>query len=124
MKIRPGCRVLVVDDNVGLAENIAEFLENEGYLTEVAASAEEALPRACAGDVDVVIADFRLPGLSGADLVARLREARTPFLAVVISAHNDQTTVEAARAAGATFLAKPIDLGRLGRYLSDATGMA
>ena len=40
-------RVLIVDDNQDLAENIAEILSMRGYATEIATSAEEALPRRC-----------------------------------------------------------------------------
>ncbi|HEY0709019.1 MAG TPA: response regulator, partial [Polyangia bacterium] len=51
-------RVLVVDDNEALAENIAELLAEGGHATEVAFTAEDALAKALASDVDVVISDF------------------------------------------------------------------
>ena len=42
-------RILIIDDNVGLAENIAEILAMEGHVTDVAASAEEALSKVVPG---------------------------------------------------------------------------
>jgi two-component system nitrogen regulation response regulator GlnG len=119
-----GGRVLVVDDNVALAENIAEVLAIDGFVTEVAASAEEALPKALSDDVVVVVTDFRLPGITGAELVVRVRRARSNVRCIVISAHTDDGTVRTAEAAGARFLAKPLDLGRLTRAVSGADGMA
>jgi DNA-binding response OmpR family regulator len=110
-------RVLIVDDNVALAENIAEILAGEGYTTEVAASAEEALAKALTQRISVLITDFRLPGINGAELVRRLRLQRENLHAVVISAHNDEETVDDARDAGAEFMAKPLDFGALHRFV-------
>ena len=119
-----GGRVLVVDDNVALAENIAEVLTIDGFVTEVAASAEEALPKALSEDVAVVVTDYRLPGITGAELVVRVRHARSNVLCIVISAHTDDGTVRTAEAAGARFLSKPLDLGQLTRVVSGADGRA
>ena len=105
--------ILIVDDNLDLAENIAEILENEGYPARVAGSAEEALAEALSDRVSILITDFRLPGMDGAELVTRLRGQRAPLHALVISAYSDELTMDAARNAGAEFLAKPIDFARL-----------
>ena len=79
-------RVLIVDDNVDLAENIAEILQIDGHRTEVASSAEEALERVLGSDLDAVVTDYRLPGISGALFIERIRKNGNPLLAVVISA--------------------------------------
>ena len=78
-------RILVVDDNVALAENIAEVFEFEGFHPLVAASAEQALALTLARDLAAVITDLRLPGLDGAELVARLRPGREQVRFAVIS---------------------------------------
>jgi CheY-like chemotaxis protein len=112
--VNGGRRVLVVDDNVELAENIAELLEIAGYATEIALSAEEALPKAMAKEVGFIVTDYRLPGQSGAELIRNIRQQGREIRAVVISAYTDEGTINAARAAGVTeFIAKPIDFGRL-----------
>lgn len=110
-------RVLIVDDNVGLAENIAELLEGEGYEAVVAATAEEALPLALAHAIGVLITDFRLPGIDGATLVSQLRRRGCAARAMLISAYNDERTMRAARDAGAEFLAKPLDFSALSRFV-------
>ena len=110
-------RILIVDDNVGLAENIAEILEMEGYVAIVATSAEEALTKTEPPPPEVVVTDYRLPGLSGAALVRRLQERGVRVRAIVISAYTDEKTIEDARSAGADFVAKPVDFQMLGRLI-------
>lgn len=111
-------RVLIVDDNVALAENIAEILELAGYAGEIAASAEEALPRALAGGIGFIVTDFRLPGVDGAQLIKSLRVKGRQFRAVIISAYSDEGTISAAREAGVDdFIPKPVDFARLTRVL-------
>jgi CheY-like chemotaxis protein len=114
-------RILIVDDNVGLAENIAEILEIDGYVTEVAASAEEALTNTASPLPDVLVTDYRLPGISGATLVRRLQERGVRVHAIVISAYTDEKTIEDARSAGAAFVAKPVDFEALGRLIAGAS---
>ena len=66
--------VLVVDDNAALRENLAEALELEGYAVAVAANGDAALARLAEEPrPGVVLLDFMLPGMSGADLLARIR---------------------------------------------------
>ncbi len=106
-------RVLIVDDNVELAENIAEILESEGHRTDVAVSAEEALRMVPIYAPEVVVTDYRLPGMNGAQLVRTLRIGGLRARAVVISAHTDDSTVQEATEAGADFVPKPLDLTKL-----------
>ena len=110
-----GRRVLIIDDNVNLAENIAEMLEIEGFATQVAASAEEGAEMAREEEPDVVVTDYHLPGLNGADFVRAFRVGHLNVRAIVISADTDDATMQKAAEAGATFIAKPFDLGLLGR---------
>jgi DNA-binding response OmpR family regulator len=112
--------VLVVDDNQDLAENIAEILSLRGFIATVATSAEEALPMALPEGPELLVTDFRLPGMTGAELVQQIRRQRQAVRAIVISAFTDDLTVAAAKDAGAEFLAKPVDLGALSRILAAA----
>ena len=114
-------RVLIIDDNVALAENIAEILQMDGHDTEVAVSAEEALPKAERLEPDVVVADYRLPGLTGAAFIKQLKLGRLPVVGVIISAYTDDGTMREAREAGASFLAKPLDFSLLSRMVREGT---
>jgi len=110
-------RVLVVDDNIELAENIAEILEMDGCVAEVAASVEDALAKASRIAPDVLVTDYRLPGTSGVELVRRFRAAHGPLRAVIISAYTDDQTIKDATDVGAAFLAKPVDFEHLRRFI-------
>ena len=116
-------RVLIIDDNLGLAENLAEILQIEGHATQIAASAEEAFPKALGYEPDVVVTDFRLPGISGAAFVKQFLAARTSVRAMVISACTDDGTIDQATAAGAAFMPKPLDFMRLSRWVGDSSMM-
>jgi len=71
MTTRP--RLLVVDDEPGIRESLSSILRDEGYHVESVASAEEALERASAGDVEVILLDVWLPGMDGLEALSRLQ---------------------------------------------------
>lgn len=104
--------VLIVDDHRPLAENLAEILEESGFDAVVLDSAEAAIQgRDVRARADLIVTDFKLPGLNGSDLIRTLRSegVRTP--ALVISAYTDEKILEDVRAAGvAAFLPKPVDI--------------
>jgi DNA-binding NtrC family response regulator len=101
-------RILVVDDNVPMAENVAEVLEISGYRARVARSAEEALA-VFDREVGAVITDFRMANQNGAELIAELRRRGSRIPALVMSAYTDEATVDACTNAGAfAVLPKPI----------------
>ena len=105
---------MVVDDQIELAENIAEILQGVGFQTDVATSAEEALTRVAQGGITGVITDFKLPGATGADLTKELRRRGERLPVLIMSAYTDDTTIEGSRASGAwLFLPKPVPLPTL-----------
>lgn len=70
----PSSRILVVDDNEALRENMAEALVLEGYDVAVAAGGEAALEHLAADPLpSVVLLDLMMPGMSGRDLLSLIR---------------------------------------------------
>ena len=101
-------RVLVVDDNVDMAENVAEVLEISGYRASVARSAEEALA-VLDLEVGAVLTDFRMANQNGAELITEIRRRGHRIPALVMSADTDEGMVEACTNAGAfAVLPKPL----------------
>jgi CheY-like chemotaxis protein len=66
-------RVLVVDDNLPLRLMVSQALEEHGYVTVAADSAEEALEAASFQPPDLCVIDYFMPGMSGAELIRELR---------------------------------------------------
>ena len=103
--------MLVVDDQIELAENIAEILQGIGFQTDVAGSAEDGLERVARGGITAVVTDFKLPGQSGAQLIEELRRRGERMPVLMMSAYTDEATIDRSRAAGAWFfLPKPVPL--------------
>jgi CheY-like chemotaxis protein len=80
-------RILVVDDNEALRENIAEALELEGYAVRAESSASAALARLAEDPLPrVVLLDLMMPGMDGRELLARIRgDPRLEGIRVVIT---------------------------------------
>jgi DNA-binding NtrC family response regulator len=115
-------RVLIVEDDRDLAENLSEILSDLGYEVQVAASAEQALDAVRAGSFQAIITDFRLPGLSGIELIHELRRSRIPTPVVVVSAFMDHKMAEGAELAGAfDVVAKPVNLQHLIAVVEELT---
>jgi CheY-like chemotaxis protein len=66
-------RILIVDDNLSLRLMVAQALEEHGYVTVAAESAEAALEAACYAPPDLCVVDFFMPGMNGAELIRELR---------------------------------------------------
>lgn len=79
-------RILVVDDNEMLCRFACDILRTEGYHAVPARSAAEALDAFAREDFDLVVTDFRMPGISGLDLARAIRGRNPGFPVIVISA--------------------------------------
>src|ERR1700737_3669185 len=112
MGTRP--RLLVVDDEAGIRESLSSILQDEGYEVESVASAEEALERATAGDVDVVLLDVWLPGIDGLEALSRLQNTPRPPAVIMISGHGTiETAVRATKLGAFDFIEKPLSLEKI-----------
>ena len=100
-------RVLLVEDERYVAESIVALLRAHGMDALACESAEKALD---APPCDVALVDLRLPGLSGLDLLRRLRERDPSLPVLMLTGHGTITdAVEAMRAGALDFLTKPVE---------------
>jgi two-component system response regulator (stage 0 sporulation protein F) len=106
-------RVVIVDDNLALAENVAEIFELEGFPSLVFGTAEDALQTGFLDRVFVLVTDYRLPGIDGVELIKRIRRERRDVSCILVSAYGDDGVVSTAETLGARFLAKPLDVPEL-----------
>ncbi|MGI8683561.1 MAG: response regulator [Acidimicrobiales bacterium] len=86
----PG-RILVVDDDVTVAEVLTRYLEREGFAVDTVGDGEAALASAAASSPDLVVLDLMLPGIDGLEVCRRLRAAGTVHVPVVmLTARGDE----------------------------------
>lgn len=108
-------RVLLIEDEVRLAENVAAALrEGPGFAVDHAADGEMGVAFAANRCYDLIVLDLMLPLLDGRTLLQRLRSAgdRTPVL--ILTARSESKSIISLLNAGADdYLTKPFDLGEL-----------
>jgi two-component system response regulator AtoC len=114
-----GSTVLIVDDERTLARAVKAFLAEAGYEAEVAGDAEQAIELLPKLRPDVVFADVRLPGMSGIDLLRRIREFDPAIAVIIMTAYGTiEGAVEAVKLGAFDYMKKPVDLEEL-KLLAD-----
>ena len=115
-------KILIVDDSklARMAVNRALDALHPDWTRLEAANADEALKSLKQEAPDIALLDFNMPGRSGLDLAAELRESKPGMPVAVISANRQQEILNRARAVGATFLPKPLTEDALGEFLKAA----
>ena len=101
-------RVLVVDDDGDMCRLLAVTLGRQGFDVTCAASGAEALELVAGADVDAIVADVEMPGMSGIELCQQVGVSRPDLPVTILTAHADLPTAVAALRAGAyDFITKP-----------------
>jgi two-component system response regulator AtoC len=104
-------RVLVVDDERKMRRVLQILLEQMGLESVAAETGEEALEHFDDEKIDLVLTDLKLPGMSGVDLLARIRAQDPDLPVVVLTAHGTVQTAVAAMKNGAfDYILKPFDV--------------
>ena len=118
---QPLARILVVDDDLSVAQVIARMAEELGHATAIAGSVDEALGRLARASFDVVLTDLSMPGRSGLDLLKHV-QAESPEIPVVLITGKGaiDTAMEAIKGGAYDYLAKPPQLEMLGALLRRA----
>jgi two-component system nitrogen regulation response regulator GlnG len=114
-------QLLIIDDEPAICWGLEKLGRSLGHEVRIASSAEQALELAARGPADVVVLDVRLPGLSGLEAMAALRERLGGAPIIVITAYGDlETAVEAVRRGAYEYVVKPFDLEKIERVLRRA----
>jgi DNA-binding response OmpR family regulator len=110
-------RILVVDDEIDLAEAIGRGLRREGYAVDLAFDGEDALDKASVNTYDVICLDLTMPGIDGIEVCRRLREevdGREPPRVLMLTARDSVDERIAGLDSGADdYLVKPFAFGEL-----------
>jgi DNA-binding response OmpR family regulator len=100
--------ILVVDDEGAIRYSISKTLQRIGYQVHTAASGEEALEMLQHQDYDVVLTDIRMPGLSGVELLSRIKEQVPDAVVILLTGYGSmETAIESLRLGAHDYLVKP-----------------
>ncbi|HET9623799.1 MAG TPA: sigma-54 dependent transcriptional regulator, partial [Kofleriaceae bacterium] len=107
-------RILVVDDEANARTALGELLHDEGFEVETAADAFKAIGKYEDFDPHIVLTDLRMPGMSGIELLNKVRGGEQPAEVIVMTGFGDvSSAVEAMRAGAADYLTKPLNFDEL-----------
>ena len=114
-------RVLVVDDDQGMAKTLGDILGASGYEVEIAFSGQEALERVRRRPPDGILMDIRMPDRNGVEVFRQLKRLAPDSFVIFMTAYSASGLVEEAWTEGAVeVLAKPLDLARTLRLIEAA----
>jgi len=114
-------RVLVVDDEPHVRAALASWLREDGYQVLTAESGEQALDRLAARGAEILLVDIKMPGMSGLELQARVRELAPETTVIVMTAHASvETAVQALKQGAYDFIVKPFDPESMSRLVAKA----
>src|SRR5213083_2603817 len=117
--------ILIVDDDAGQRSLLDSFLRSQGFETLPVASGEGALEVLRSEEINMMISDVRMPGMTGLETLRRARQQHSVLPVLLVTAYADiREAVGAMRDGALNYLAKPIDLDELLLTVQQATGMA
>ena len=114
-------RLLVAEDEKNIREGLAKALEMDGHEVAAAADGKEALERFGKGDIDLVISDLKMPGLSGEQLLEKIHADNPETPVIILTGHGTvENAVNCMRMGAWDFLTKPVNLEYLSLLVKQA----
>ncbi len=117
----PSIKLLIVDDDDDMRDDLVQLFRKQGHEVTAAVSGEDALDKAAHARFDVALLDLHLPGISGIDVLAKLKEQQPELEALMLTAHSSiETAVEAMRRGAYDYLTKPFRAADLEVHIQKA----
>jgi two-component system, NtrC family, response regulator AtoC len=115
--------ILIIEDELTLAKNIATYLMRHGYDASVASTGEDGLAQLDTLRPEVVLLDYALPGMHGIDVLKRIKAIDPRIAVILMTGHGSETVaVEAMKAGAHDYLIKPVILSELKLRLEKLVG--
>ncbi len=107
---RQDFRILVTDDELVMRDSLKEWLDDEGFSVDMAASGDEALQMLDENTYHLMLTDIKMPGMDGVELLQRAKEKQPELYVVMMTAYATvETAVEAMKIGALDYLMKPFD---------------
>lgn len=106
--------LLIIDDEKNIRDGLAANFELEDYNVKTASSGEEGIELISKGDIDLVITDLRMPGISGEEVLKHVATVTPGIPVIILTGHGSiDAAVDAMRHGAYDFLTKPLNLDQL-----------
>jgi DNA-binding NtrC family response regulator len=102
--------ILIVDDELVVRDSLVHWFTEEGYDVDSASSANDALAKLAAREFDLVIADIRMPGMDGIDLLEKIKSEQLDTGVIVMTGYASvETAIRALKHGAFDYITKPFD---------------
>jgi signal transduction histidine kinase len=107
-------RILVVDDDVGLAEMITQFLEKLGFNASFVLNGRNAIEKVLSGFPELVLLDLNLPDITGVEVLKRIKKINENIAIIIVTGYGgEQVAVDLIKAGALDYISKPFELEAL-----------
>jgi len=107
-------KILVVDDDEQLREDVVEMLERDGYEVTDAGTGEEALEKLKKESVDIILTDLMMPGIDGMEVLRQSKKLKPAVRVIMVTGFGTiENAVEAMREGASDYISKPFKIGEV-----------
>lgn len=114
-------KILVVDDEKVVRESLFHWFEDEGYSVDTAENALDALKQFDKSKYDLILLDMKMPGMSGIELLSKIKEIDNDSVVILITAFASvPTAIQALKEGAYDYVTKPVDPDELSNLVKNA----
>jgi DNA-binding NtrC family response regulator len=114
-------RILIVDDERIVRESLQHWFEEEGYIIETAENGMSALEKFSIGTFDLALIDMKMPGMTGLELLKKIKQIDNGCIAILITAFASvPTAIQALKDGAYDYVTKPVDPDELNNIVRNA----
>jgi DNA-binding NtrC family response regulator len=118
-------KILIVDNDDGLLHFLSRLFVRQGYQVAFSTDGTAALTRLASEPFDVVLLDYKMPGLTGLETLVQIKRSHIKTPVVIMTAHGTtETAIEAMKLGAYDYLLKPFDTEELKRIVGDALAVS
>ena len=117
--------ILLIDDDEWIRDSLSMFFESEGCHLTALETAEEGMEALKEHDYDILVTDYRLPGIDGLEFLRHIHDTRPHIMTVLITAYKSEDVVSEARQLGIhELIEKPFTINVIEKSLTRLVAMA